>query len=184
MDACDIRASVATNGGGVCAEGNVDVTLRGSVIEDCLATEDGGGAYLGINNIVVDSCSFIANTAGDEGGGLCSKSYSWDIRSSLFLNNTADDGGGANFRPRYPLPASGTVIESVFRGNEAPETGGGAHLCHTAVTGCLFEDNACSGGSTIRSVDCEIRGCTFVGNSAGSSDSVILLRGGSDSCAR
>ncbi|MBN2172349.1 MAG: VCBS repeat-containing protein [Candidatus Krumholzibacteriota bacterium] len=95
-----LRNGDADNGGGVYCGNYAKVVITQCIIEDCHASEDGGGIYMGgivkVNNNIIQR-----NLAEEDGGGLCgSGSVESSFTNNLVLDNISYLGGaGVHFGP-------------------------------------------------------------------------------------
>ena len=89
------RDGVAEAGGALHVSGEQGrLEVRQSTFEDFSATVTGGAIYTSFGaELMVDGCTFIANTAGDEVGGAISmhQTQSAQIQNSSFTQNVPDD---------------------------------------------------------------------------------------------
>ncbi|MBL8858900.1 MAG: right-handed parallel beta-helix repeat-containing protein [Planctomycetes bacterium] len=124
--------------------------------------DHGGGVF--------EDCLFLANYAGNHGGGLY---FHGDVeahayRCRFLANTTPGQGGGA-----YSRSSRGSTFEDcVFIDNRAGE-GAGLYMSldsDTALSGSYFEANIAQlggGGLFIERATGRVQGCTFLGNEAG-----------------
>lgn len=106
----------------------------------------GGAVYLdSAFDILMTRCSFLGNTAADEGGALrILEEGHVVISQSIFEGNRAASGGALSLA-RVGMET--TISNSTFIGNSAEISGGALHLfgSETEVNqDCLFEDNRAS----------------------------------------
>lgn len=152
---------------------------EGSEIRGCTFTGsqayDGGAVCCSMSEVFVSGCTFTANEATIEGGGLLCRTYEPNVMVTgcVFTGNTAAHGAGLNL-----LGNSMTVDGCEFDSNAASNTAGGvyAYVETLSVTDCHFTGNYISetGGSGdggafrfYGAVDLLIDECTFTdGNSA------------------
>lgn len=145
------------NGSGrILSASNGSTTLSGLTIRNGLG---GGISNVGAKLTVTD-CLFSGNSA-DSGGAIYS-TYDGDltIRNSRFLSNTAVGAGGA-----VVAYGGSSVSGCTFTGNRA-EVGGALYQVQ-AVSGSTFSDNSANvGGAMVVGVYGAVQSCVFTGNSA------------------
>ncbi|NEO84464.1 MAG: DUF4347 domain-containing protein [Spirulina sp. SIO3F2] len=120
-------ATLSTNvagdeGGGVWAQGDIDVSASTILSNSALGDDGGGIASIG-GDITVNSSLLSGNSAGDDGGGLESGTGNVAIANSTLSSNVAgQDGGGidSNF-------GSITLTNAIVSGNSATRSGGGIY---------------------------------------------------------
>lgn len=141
-------------------------TLRGLTITKGYASaSDGGGIYIigtSLINGLIDNCNFVANTAGNNGGGgyrLNGGSSTLTISSCTFSNNSANfpacSGGG--------FCGSAFFDHCIFSDNIANYHGGG--VSGGNLRNCLIVRNTSSDGSGVTSATL-VENCTIVSNNA------------------
>ncbi len=118
-----ITGGFVLNGGAILCDG-ASPTIRGNVIEDNLALEDGGGiCCLGGAAPLIEANTFHDNVAdgletGDGGGVVCVAS-SPEVLGNTFERNGAWFGGGL-----YTIDASPTISGNLFIDNGSGHSGG------------------------------------------------------------
>ncbi|MCB9687911.1 MAG: putative metal-binding motif-containing protein [Alphaproteobacteria bacterium] len=126
---CGDGPAVARDGGGIAVAGSGQLTMTGVVVQGCRVTGDGGGAYLGPLETLVemDGVGFLHNEADGRGGGLLADVL--DVCPTggceLYLHdNGATDGGGA-----FILADTLLLERLLATGNRASTgDGGGAYV--------------------------------------------------------
>jgi len=110
------NCETAGGGGGILCGTGVNITFRDMVIEDNYAGAEGGGANLGgAGTVVMESCRFVRNVAGN-GGGLHMHDSQVSLSGCRFAVNEADGAGGAI----HHGSASGlTIADTSFCSNAA-----------------------------------------------------------------
>ena len=141
-------------GGGLYAEDSA-ITVSNSLFDANTAHPGkGGGIYAQSTSLSLSNVMFEFNTASLAGGGLSSDGGTVDIVGSRFSENLAlgtpdemssgGDGGGA-----YVVNgiSPGTLIDTVFDGNSANQSGGGWYAGGSEITyrGLVFSDNVAEG---------------------------------------
>lgn len=118
-----ITDNVADNGGGVWGGS----TWYGGRIESNDAGM-GGGVRLAADGGEVRHVAIVGNHSGDWAGGIFLSNGS-TLRDSSVTDNTADGDGGGLFAFAYGGGGVGVIVRnSVVRGNQAGEHGGGAYV--------------------------------------------------------
>ncbi|MBN1609637.1 MAG: hypothetical protein JW940_23595, partial [Polyangiaceae bacterium] len=144
-----------------------------------------GGAVCNIysTGAQIEQCSFYSNgdSSTSEGGAIYSYGSSPTIVGSSFVYNYADGNGGALTNDGWATPS---VIDSVFRYNEAARGGAVADLGATShYSACSFEGNLASdvGGALFANGGAApvIGRCAFSGNQAGSGGALYFDGAGS-----
>ncbi len=145
--------------------------------------------------IIIDSCSFIANTSSAIAGGFYSLNSSYEMSNSTFTDNVASNGGGG----MYNEHGTGTnyfisINKCTFTGNRvnAGTNRGGAISNFRAkiqVSNCKFKDNMATGsGGTLNNTnstnytytDCEFEGSS--GNFGGVATNYNDTNGSYNNC--
>lgn len=109
------------------------------------ATEEGVGGGGGIFNgyceipIIIDSCSFINNSAAM--GGSIASYGNLNILRSKFINNTATLLGGAVAAAGGELAHICNIYDSSFISNSAPMGGAILNMMTTSIFNCNFTNN-------------------------------------------
>lgn len=139
----------------------------------------GGGMYNagfsgGASNPVIRFCTFRANQATGNGGGIMNNQTSSPvIANTTFADNSAAAGGAVvNSGPGGTI-CSPQFLSCTFTANAATGAGGALNFSGTAsrpkVIGCTFNGNAGSTGGAIRTADLDsltISASTFTSNTA------------------
>jgi parallel beta-helix repeat protein/predicted outer membrane repeat protein len=114
--------TAAQNGGGVAAQGTADVQIESSVIERNTATQKGGGVDAqGTADVQIESSVIERNTATQSGGGVAAQDAATvQIGSSTIESNTATLNGGGI----YSADSSVTLLDSTVTHNTALNGGG------------------------------------------------------------
>jgi cysteine-rich repeat protein len=122
----------ANDGGAIYAE-NSNIQLLDSRIRDNVSTDDGGGVTFRTNSeALIERCTFVNNTGGDRGGGLCAHGSNVTVRDSLFRGNVSPRGGAISLRD-----ATLEFYNCTFFDNTSSSEQGGA----------LFGDNSTLSGA-------------------------------------
>lgn len=131
----------ADHGGGAIAvtnTGGSGVTLEGLTIRNGVEPGDGGGLHCADSVLVVETCVFADNVAGNDGGGVWADGCTGQIHGSSFSGNRGDQGGAI-------AVASGDLIVTGNQivGNSSRERGGGLyHASDALIEGNLISGNA------------------------------------------
>lgn len=127
------------DGGAISALG--PITAIGCTFINNTATQN-GGAIISMHHLTVTDCTFKENSAND--GGAILSNGELTVNSSVFKSNTANNNGGAI----YNLYGVLTVNDSTFKINKA-KSGGGIFNDHGTLTSasCTFTRN--TGGTIV-----------------------------------
>ena len=143
------------------------------MVTDCsfignTATQDGGGiANFAGSSPILTNCSFTGNTAGDNGGGLHNVGGTPTVDKCSFSVNSAVTGGGMNNIASSPL-----VTGCSFSGNISSDEGAGIFnlASHPVLTDCTFNWNTANsnGGGLANKAGSNptVTRCSFSGNTA------------------
>lgn len=153
-------------GGGAIAAYN-DLTLNGCIVTGNTANTKGGGVWsdkkLTLRDTVLDN-----NKASQEGGAVYSKSHPVEMTGCTVRNNTANEGGGLNVAKDHSSIFN--VSDTVFSGNTAQSSGGGAIATYAQGTigGCTFNGNTAqtSGGAVWTKTVLTMNNCNINNNVA------------------
>ncbi|MCP4833725.1 MAG: hypothetical protein GY895_03080 [Phycisphaera sp.] len=178
-----------TLGGGLLIAGVDGVSIRNCTFQTNHSDEDGGGAGVAEDATAsFTDCIFEGNTAANDGGGLCILANGgFTVERCRFVDNMAGgDGGGAQVGATSTLEEDESpprIINSVFTGNSAEVSGGGAFIisaglsCPTfpcyvgGVYGCTFSRNTAEfgggvdGGAAFVGAPLSVVNCILHGNS-------------------
>jgi len=165
-----------------------------------------GGAVLIFGpraNVTFDNCIFRNNNTGGFGGAVLvnGEGCQAHFTNCEFENNSNRSGGNFNSGGALQFTdASGSVVQSTFRGNSSTYSGGAVMIFQpftsppqsVDIIGCVFEDNFCqpnpsqpdnpapTEGGAVHiedNVDVTITECYFENNTAESSGGVNSYRG-------
>jgi len=167
-----LTRGLAVDGGGLAARGpGTVVQLDDCVVEDCVASAQGGGIFSADARVVVRRSTVRGNSAG-AGGGL----YGTDIEllQVRVLGNSAGSGGGL-----YLTSSQAFLANSLVADNSAVLAGGILHLPPTSggellhLTSCTVSGN--SGRGIVVSNGCPaacprsevLENCIVAGNPGG-----------------
>ncbi|MFK7883960.1 MAG: right-handed parallel beta-helix repeat-containing protein [Phycisphaerales bacterium] len=208
----------AIDGGAIRAVG-FDLTVRDCRFENNLAPDDAGAIVFSGGVMLVEDCEFINNSTQDStvdssGGAIQIVRGQATIRRSTFSGNTSFQGGGAiqfvdsdadhivedcvftgNSSGRggamwWLSGAEGTVADTLFDGNTATTTDGGAvdnSAAPATYERCVFVNNQALGedggaiyiaGETSR--DVALNQCVIANNTAASNGGAITMENGPD----
>lgn len=119
-----ISKNTAINGAGIYVKSrNSELSISGGLVTGNIATEEGGGLYLGMKTVVLDGMNITMNQA-NKGGGIYSANtafaMSLQILNSTVSANNAAGGGGLYSADSVQL----SVQNSIFAENDASSGGG------------------------------------------------------------
>ena len=149
---------------------NVTLKLENLTFKDGNTSNNGGGVYCK-NNLIVNDCTFINNSAYIGGGFYAGSAI---VTNSTFVNNGAtiyiDDnsyssGGGGGF-----CAGSAIVNNSTFTNNSCSSGAGGGFYTSSDVivnNSTFTKNNAGAGGGFLSNSEADISNSTFTNNSAG-----------------
>jgi len=142
---CSFSGNTSANFGGAAYCNNSSPSFKSCFFALNEATIQGGGAMFIMTHSspLIESCSFIGNTCGADGGAICGHSSPASFSDCLFYQNEAAASGGA-LELLYS-ESTGQFTDCTFVGNYA-QVGG--------VIYCYSDANVTFGN------------CTFVSNSA------------------
>lgn len=107
------------------------ISIAGFTFQRGYTTGNGGGIECLQSNIAIDSCRFLDNECGNEGGGIMlSQTTSYSISNCLFERNSALATAGLNI-----LGGEGEVHHNLFRQNR------GGLIVLLQFSGAHFHDN-------------------------------------------
>jgi predicted outer membrane repeat protein len=156
--------------------------------------DDGGAIYVEGSTLITNS-TFSGNTSGDDGGAIYSEG-TLQIKDSSFNRNWAEEDGGAidttpgdgdlfitrtSFIENIALEDGGAIyistgtvehyddviLSSLFRGNEAFETGGAINSGYVVLILNTFEDNKSLEGQLLNLGGGYLSGNLLIGSSGG-----------------
>lgn len=131
---CKFKNCLAEYGGAVAKNsGEIDSTikLKNVVIEDCVASVDGGGCY-GIG--IIEGATFTGNNVSRYGGAVANVEI---VKNGAFTDNTALKGGCVGYKSGFK---EGTVRQWYYGGwNE----GEGAAINTCRICGTAFVNGEC-----------------------------------------
>ncbi|MEE9271615.1 MAG: right-handed parallel beta-helix repeat-containing protein [Candidatus Krumholzibacteria bacterium] len=170
IEGITIINGIATNGGAIlCTSG---VTIRNCVFSGNRAGWGGAIEIGSAPGAQIIDCTFIENTAVNNGGAIAVTSFvfSLTVSNCLFVGNTARFGAGMHFRRQ----ATFAITDCTFLENEAQgegAKGGGIHFDDGSsgiVSNCTFAWNVAQSGGGVLCQDSSLlfEQCTFVGNKA------------------
>ena len=127
----------------------------------------GGGLYATESAVEITNSSFLTNTAGVPGalgygfgGGAYLVSTNTVIRGTTFKGNLGSTGSSGNGGGLYSLQGTLQLLDSTFDSNEAGNS----------------NSNSWGGGLFLGTANAEVRGNTFINNSAHSMGGAIFIR--------
>jgi hypothetical protein len=163
-----------TDGAGVNVEYCSPTVQNCTIKENCADSDDGdgGGMHCYSSSPTVVNCVFLANEAGDDGGGLCNKTGSSGqfVNCAFYNNRTHGDGsmksdGGAIFNTaseHVRVACNPSFVNCVIACNKTKRYGGGAATAETSTP-----------VSVVNYVN-----CTFFANDANDIGGALAVRNG------
>ena len=118
-----VRNGFAPNGGAVYAVGG-NVTIIGSLVEECVAEWDGGAIYVENGNLTIKNSVFRNNGAYDDAGVAYVSRGQISVLASLFERNWAFDNGGCFYWDDDDDLGGSHIEASRFWVNYAGDRGG------------------------------------------------------------
>ena len=175
---CTFMSNTAGYGAGICNtsdSGDCYATVLDCTIESNHAIADGGGVYNYRSDSTITNCRFTENSADGGGGGICNATNGKAILSGCtFVANQAGQEGGGVFSPIAPID----LFSCILRDNSATDGGGMyITYSGTDLINCLFLNNHADGrggglySTAASSVDSA--NCTFGWNEAGTGGGAI-----------
>lgn len=180
---CSFTNNIAANGSGsnVCGAGMYWAATSGT-INTCSFLDNNSGSQGGGINISADAapdiinCSFQNNSATINGGGVANNSGNANFSNCTFTSNTADYGAGM-----YNQGASPVVTGCSFFSNTATSGGGGIRNWANAspiITNCIISGNTGGfyGGGMYNSSTSSptITNCLVSGNTANNGGGIAI----------
>ncbi len=157
-----------TGGGGGIHCTSSSPLITNCIIENCYAY-DGGGLFAYQCAPIIETCTFLNDSASDAGGGLLANTSTPRLAECWFEGCGALWGGGA----LYDHQSSSRVRDGVFLANVSQHWGGAVHSAQstsrTQVQDCLFASNAAAEGGAAYSragAVLSLLDCTLYGNAA------------------
>jgi hypothetical protein len=196
---CSFVDNSAYNGGGIYIYHS-----HGSTLIDCNFVDNyagslnggGGGMSKVVGDLSLVNCTFVGNTAENDGGGFFNHGYMDPNETTLlvgcvFLENWAAGIGGAirtygsdcllvectvsdnvasNGAGMYIWNSSPTLVKCLFSKNSTNSNGAGVYnyFSDTALTNCVFVGNSAGAGGAIYNSSSSpiLTNCTLSGNQA------------------
>jgi predicted outer membrane repeat protein len=158
------RNQGSSNGGGVAIVGSTaggvfqDCTFTGNT------AQSGAGIYTSSSPVTIANCSFTSNTATSGNGGVISgASGALIIESSSFIGNSAGTNGGAV----YWTTGTSRYSSDMFENNSAANNGGAIYNTQsTTIEFCVFSQNDAATGYALQSGGATIDNTVFYLNEA------------------
>jgi parallel beta-helix repeat protein len=133
--------SATLNGGGVSMYGGAPVLMGNSISNNIAITGNGGGIRTISGSLpALINNSITGNTAGNEGGGVCSGDDFADFTGNYISGNSAQNGGGLSIVAPTAIFANNTIT-----GNSATYEGGGIRV--TWYSTATLTNNVIAGNS-------------------------------------
>ena len=130
------------------------------------------------NSPALTNCSFQANSANNDGGGMYNNSSSPRLTNCSFEANSASSNGGGMFN----LQNSPTLTNCSFQANSASNNGGGMYNINSSyprLTNCSFQTNSASRGGGMYNVNNSkpsLTNCSFQANTASNGGAIYNAR--------
>ena len=116
------------------------------------AESSGGGIMNSADNSILTGCTFIGNSAGNDGGGMSNYGESNPtLTDCRFIGNLSGDSGGGMSNGHQSGP---TLINCIFMANRGGGYGGGIadySGCEYILANCIFTDNVAHFGGGMSS---------------------------------
>jgi len=139
IEGVTVRNGSSTYGGGITGGTHgLDLELDDVVVEDNVASQQGGGVYIYAGILTATDVVLDGNQAGSYGGGLCAYGSDAFLDAVEITDNVASSyGGGAYFRD-----ATVEIVDSTIEGNEAQYAAGiMSHTCSLELADSEVTDN-------------------------------------------
>ena len=121
-------------GGGICCEGNSNLTIISSMINGNLSESLGGGMYYDSSSAQIINSTIIGNIADSHGGGIyCSNSNITITNCTLSDNSAQSRGGGIRCYNNSDVTINNSIFWDNQIGNEE-EAGSEIALSYSAAT--------------------------------------------------
>jgi hypothetical protein len=135
---CTFLGNRARLGGGLFNQGSASVVTGCTFLQNT-AREDGGGMYNTAGNLSIAGCTFYGNIAYSLGGGMKNQGSNPVVESSTFRENMAFFGGGGMSNEE----CGAVAVNCTFYNNRAGVIGGGMHSRDGSprLTNCTFYKN-------------------------------------------
>ena len=135
---CTFLGNWARLGGGLFNQGSASVVTGCTFLQNT-AREDGGGMYNTAGNLSIAGCTFYGNMAYSLGGGMKNQGSNPVVESSTFRENMAFFGGGGMSNEE----CGAVAVNCTFYNNRAGVIGGGMHSRDGSprLTNCTFYKN-------------------------------------------
>ena len=177
-----------SSGGGLWVNDYTDPVINSSFIYN-QSGSNGGGIWAG-DITEVYNCYIARNSSGHDGGGILDAriadcviefnhskncgggTYSTWMTRCIVRNNTADSSGGGAY-------AGGTILNSLFYGNQAAISGGGTYGNGANIRNCTFTQNTAKEYGGIASSPAMVGNSIVWGNTATAGGRQDTYTGGS-----
>lgn len=166
--------NIAYQGAAIYGEYGASIINSTFINNGNLSTSQGGAVFMYGDNLYVENCSFINNTANYVGGAFITYSAgNVTCINSSFINNTAKVAGGAIISDGE----SNYINNCTFINNSALNYGGAVSLFSGNISNSNFIDNTCKLGSAICSNNLQLFNVTVTNPYFIGSDIVVLSYG-------
>ncbi len=170
-----VEGNVAERGGGVWADGTLRV-VGGDIVDNLAINGDGGGIVGPADAwLVLEGTALVGNSATDGGGAIALPNAALSALDTRLEDNTAQRGAGLYAHGPICGGCTRTVVETVFTGNVATETGGAVHhACGGTLTlqNTTLDDNEAVDGAAIFVEDAHaaLQNSLVIAHAAGAAD--------------
>jgi len=133
-------------------------------------SDDDGGAIYSEGTLQIKDSSFKRNWAEDDGGAIRTEPGEGDLfitRTSFTENVSLDDGGAISISTMAVEHYDDVILSSLFRGNEAFETGGAIDSSYVVLILNTFEDNKSLEGQSLNLIGGYLSGNVLIGPAGG-----------------
>ncbi|MDD5959038.1 MAG: hypothetical protein PUC09_00125 [Methanobrevibacter wolinii] len=167
-------SNVAYQGAAIYGEYGASIINSTFVNNGNASTSQGGAVFMYGDNLYVENCSFVNNTANYVGGAFITYSAgNVTCINSSFINNSAKVAGGAIISDGE----SNYINNCTFINNSALNYGGAVSLFSGNVSNSRFINNTCELGSAICSNNLQVSNVSVINPRSNGSDIVVLSYG-------
>jgi predicted outer membrane repeat protein len=159
--------SSGDDGGAIYVEGVT--TINNSSFAGNTSDENGGAIYSN-GTLQINHSSFNRNWAEEDGGAIDTTPGDGDLfitRTSFIENIALEDGGAIYISTGTVEHYDDVILSSLFRGNEAFETGGAINSGYVVLILNTFEDNKSLEGQSLNLTGGYLSGNVLIGPAGG-----------------